>query len=98
MTTVLIVEDHEATLYGLKSAISEEEDLSVIGVASDAESGLAIAQSNNPDIVLLDLHLPNQEGPRSTVRKFLQLNQTKVIVFSAERRRAFCSSHSSAWS
>lgn len=89
MTTVLIVEDHEATLYGLKSAISEEEDLEVIGAATDAEMGLELARSNNPEIVLLDLHLPNQEGPRSTVRKFLALHNTKVIVFSAEKRRAF---------
>lgn len=89
MTTVLIVEDHEATLYGLEGAISREEDMSVVGTATDAQSGLAEADRTRPDIILLDLHLPNQEGPRSTVRKFLEFNSSRVIVFSAEKRRAF---------
>lgn len=89
MTTVLIVEDHEATRLGLESAISKESDMSVVGTVSDAVEGLKLAQSEKPDIVLLDLHLPNQEGPRSTVRKFLSCHQSKVVVFSAESRRAF---------
>ena len=89
MTTVVIVEDHEATLYGLEGAISRESDMEVVGTASDAISGLDTAREKKPDIILLDLHLPNQEGPRSTVRKFLEMNQSKVIVFSAEKRRAF---------
>ena len=89
MTTVVIVEDHEATLYGLESAIAKEDDMEVVGVATDAESGLTITRDTKPDVVILDLHLPNQEGPRSTVKKFLECNQTRIIVFSAEKRRAF---------
>ena len=89
MTTVLIVEDHEATLYGLESAISKEADMTVVGTAREAQEGIALAQEKKPDIVLLDLHLPNQEGPRSTVKKFLSFPQSRVIVFSAESRRAF---------
>lgn len=83
------MEDHEATLYGLEQAVSKQEDLTVVGTANDAESGLSIAVKEKPDIILLDLHLPNQEGPRTTVRKFCALPRVKVIVFSAESRRAF---------
>lgn len=88
-TRVLIVEDHEATLYGLEAAINREADLEVVGTASDAETGLALATAEKPDVVLLDLHLPNQDGPRTTVRSFCALPASKIIVFSAESRRAF---------
>ncbi len=86
---VAIVEDHEATLAGLASALSQETGIQVVALASDAQSGLTLAKEKSPDIVLLDLHLPGSEGPRSTVKKFCELPSTKVIVFSAENRRAF---------
>lgn len=85
---VAIVEDHEATLAGLASALSQENGIEVVAQASDAVSGLQLAKEKTPDIVLLDLHLPGSEGPRSTVKKFCEL-PSKIIVFSAENRRAF---------
>jgi len=85
---VAIVEDHEATLAGLASALSQESGISVVAQATDAITGLELAKEKTPDIVLLDLHLPGSEGPRSTVKKFCDL-PAKIIVFSAENRRAF---------
>ncbi|MBX3077265.1 response regulator transcription factor [Candidatus Obscuribacterales bacterium] len=85
---VAIVEDHEATLAGLASALNAESDIEVVAQATDAITGLELAKEKTPDIVLLDLHLPGSEGPRSTVKKFCEL-PGKVIVFSAENRRAF---------
>ncbi len=86
---VAIVEDHEATLAGLASALSQEAGIQVVAQASDAQSGLNLVKESAADIVLLDLHLPGSDGPRSTVKKFCELPSTKVIVFSAENRRAF---------
>lgn len=85
---VAIVEDHEATLAGLASALNAENGIEVVAQATDAVRGLELAKEKTPDIVLLDLHLPGSEGPRSTVKKFCEL-PGKVIVFSAENRRAF---------
>ncbi len=87
--TLAIVEDHEATLTGLISALSADGEISIVGSASDADSGLQLAIDKKPDIILLDLHLPGGDGPRSTVKKFCSLNTSKIIVFSAESRRAF---------
>lgn len=87
--TLAIVEDHEATLTGLISALSAEKDISIVGSASSAETGLQLAMEKKPDIVLLDLHLPGSDGPRSTVTRFCNLSTSKIIVFSAESRRAF---------
>ncbi|MBX9668979.1 MAG: response regulator transcription factor [Candidatus Obscuribacterales bacterium] len=86
---VAIVEDHEATLAGLASALSQEAGIQVVAQASDAQTGLSLVKESAADIVLLDLHLPGSDGPRTTVKKFCELPSTKVIVFSAENRRAF---------
>lgn len=87
---VAIVEDHEATLAGLASALGQQNDITIVAQASDAVAGLEAARNAAPDIVLLDLHLPGSDGPRSTVKKFLdELSSSKIIVFSAENRRAF---------
>lgn len=89
---VIIVEDHEATLRGLQFELSREDDIDVIGTAKTAEEGLALLSSLKPDIVLLDLHLPDSEGPRTLTESFCKgianEGSSKVIVFSGDNRTA----------
>lgn len=86
---VLIVEDHEVTRDGLAAGLARHPDIRVIAVASDSERGLQLAKSERPDVVLLDLHLPGDSGPKTTVKRFCDLPATRTIVFSVERRLAF---------
>lgn len=85
---VLIVEDHQATLKGLHSEIAKEEDLSVVGVAQTASEGLELANQLRPDVVLLDLHLPDSPGPRSLSESYCALSDVSIIVFSGDSRQA----------
>ncbi len=87
--TVLIVEDHQVTLDGLKLGLSKESDIFVVGTACDSDQGLALARQLRPDIILLDLHLPGKQGPRSMTRDFLCVPGCRVIVFSGESRMAY---------
>lgn len=82
------MEDHEATLKGLKSELSAESDFEVVGIATSSKEGLSIARTLNPTIVLLDLHLPDSEGPKSLTESFCALHGTRVIVFSGDARAA----------
>ena len=67
---VLLVEDHEATLKGLKAELNEEQDIEVAGTATTSSEALSLAQALNPDIILLDLHLPDSTGPKVSVKRF----------------------------
>jgi DNA-binding NarL/FixJ family response regulator len=89
MISVLIVEDHQVTLSGLKAGLSAEPDIEVIGVAVDSDQGFELANELHPQVVLLDLHLPGSRGPRTTVKRFCELPKTKVVVFSGESRTPF---------
>lgn len=87
--TVLLVEDHEVSLNGLQAILSQEQDIKIIATAATSDEGLSLARSMKPDVVLLDLHLPGTLGPRSMVKSFCELVDTKVIVFSVENRPAY---------
>jgi len=85
---LVLVEDHDATLKGLRSELSAEQDFEVVGIATTSEEGLTLARSLNPNVVLLDLHLPDSEGPKSLTESFCALEDTRVIVFSGDARAA----------
>jgi two-component system nitrate/nitrite response regulator NarL len=89
MIRVIIVEDHTYTADGLKSALNSLDDISVIGTAGNATDGLKLALSLQPDIVMLDLHLPDSPPVRELLHLFCNEVEWKVIVFSSESRRAF---------
>ncbi len=85
---VIIVEDHEATLRGLEFELSREKDIDVVGTAKTAQTGLTLMQEQKPDIVLLDLHLPDSQGPRTLTESFCKAGTSKIIVFSGDNRSA----------
>jgi DNA-binding NarL/FixJ family response regulator len=61
MNTILIVDDH-ASFRAQARAILEADGFTVVGEADDGASGLAAARSLSPDLVLLDIGLPDVEG------------------------------------
>lgn len=87
--SVLIVEDHQVTLDGLKLGLSNQSNLQVVGTATNSDEGLSLARQLRPDIILLDLHLPGSAGPKSTIHAFCSVPGSRVIVFSGESRLAF---------
>jgi DNA-binding NarL/FixJ family response regulator len=86
---VLIVEDHEVTREGLAAGLARHSDLNVIATVGSSDEGLTLAKESKPNVVLLDLHLPGQNGPKTMVKHFCELPGTNIIVFSSERRLAF---------
>ena len=87
--TVLVVEDHQVTLDGLRMGLSREPDMEVIGTATNSDEGLRLAKELRPDVILLDLHLPGSAGPKSMIQAYCGIPGSRVIVFSGESRMAF---------
>jgi DNA-binding NarL/FixJ family response regulator len=59
---VLIVEDHPLMQEGLRTALARDSGFTVLGTADTGSAGLDMARELRPDIVLLDLHLPELSG------------------------------------
>ncbi len=59
---VVIVDDHSLVREGLQSLLGQSEDIDVVGEASTVEEAVAVVGESEPDLVLLDLRLGDEEG------------------------------------
>lgn len=80
---VMIADDHPIVRDGLKKLLSLEDDIDVVAVASDGREVLDQVAEHQPDIILLDLRMPNLDGI-TTLQTLQQKNcPAKVIILTA---------------
>jgi two-component system NarL family response regulator len=83
MLKMLIVDDHVVFRQGLRALLDLEEDFDVIGEASCGEEAMAMVREESPDVILLDLHLPDGNGA-DFCRELLEISpKSKVLILSA---------------
>src|SRR6185312_8896421 len=63
---VLIVDDHDLFRTGLATLLSEEPDIEVVAQCSSGRAGIRLAREMNPDVVLMDVRMPDIQGPDAT--------------------------------
>lgn len=80
-TTVLLVDDHPVFRKGLR-ALLEELDLEVVGEAGDGAEGLERALELRPDVVLMDIHMPELDGVEATRRLLAAWPEAQVLVLT----------------
>jgi DNA-binding NarL/FixJ family response regulator len=80
---IVIADDHPIVRDGLKKLLLLEDDFEVVGEASDGREVLERVQELDPDVLLLDLRMPNLDG-LSALQALQQTNKrTRVIVLTA---------------
>ncbi len=77
--TILLIDDHSLFRSGLKFLLNNQEDIKVIGEAQNGPEGIKLAQSLQPDIILLDLDMPRMDG-KETLQRLLNLNPDLNIL------------------
>ena len=82
MITVIIAEDHQALIDGIKLSLEYETDISVIGEANDGEALLEIVRKKRPQVVLTDIRMPKCDGICATKAIKNEFPEIKVIAFS----------------
>ncbi|BBO72868.1 DNA-binding response regulator [Desulfosarcina widdelii] len=80
--SVLIVDDHPLFREGLKSIIAGDRHFVVAGEAGDARNGYTMANKIRPDVVLVDISLPDESGMQLTRRIRKALPSTRVMIIS----------------
>lgn len=80
---VLIVDDHHLVREGLAALLEVKPDVEVVGVAADGNEAVAKARELHPDVILLDLIMPNKDGI-TAIREIREENPgAKILVLSS---------------
>jgi DNA-binding NarL/FixJ family response regulator len=79
---VLVVDDHPLYREGLRTALSTDSGISVIGEAADGPEAVGMSVAERPDVVLMDLHMPGMSGVEATRRIAVEAPGVVVLVLS----------------
>ena len=82
MIDVLLVDDHTVLRDGLKSILNDEGDIDVIGAASDGLEAIKKADQLEPEVILMDISMPNLNGIEATRKIVEKHDKTRVIILS----------------
>jgi len=80
---VLLVDDHPALRAGLESMLSVEEDLEVVASAPGGREGVRLAAATAPDVVLMDLEMPDLDGAAATRAILAADAGVRVVVLTS---------------
>ena len=80
--TILLIDDHPMLRTGVKQLISMAPDIQVIGEASNGAQGIELAESLDPDLILLDLNMPGMNGLETLDKLREKSLSGRVVVFS----------------
>ncbi|GAA4042262.1 response regulator transcription factor [Flavobacterium chungnamense] len=82
MITLVIAEDHQALIDGIRSFLEYEEDITVLGEANDGEMLIDLVRKKQPQIVLTDIRMPKCDGISATKTIKKEFPNIKIIAFS----------------
>lgn len=85
--TLLLVDDHPMMRRGVRQLIELEDDLSVIGEASNGHEALLMAEQLKPDLILLDNNMPQLNGIETLKQLRLNRYAGKVLMFTVSDAR-----------
>ena len=82
MIKVLIVDDSQTTLDYLKYLLSLDKEIVITGIADNGKEAVELSQRKPPDVILMDIHMPQMDGFEAT-RIIMERNPAPIVIMSA---------------
>jgi len=80
---VLIVDDHAIVRKGIRALLATETDIEVVGEAGDGYKAVDLARKLQPDVVLMDLVMPQMDGIEATRQITAGCSETRILVLTS---------------
>ena len=88
-TTILLVDDHRIVREGLRTLLGQQPDLEVVGEAADGRDAVTQARLLRPDVIVMDIAMPELNGVEATRLILAELPQARVVALSMYADRRF---------
>ncbi len=88
-TRVLIADDHQIVREGLRSMLEKEPGITVVGEADNGRTTLRMARELTPDVIIMDVSMPDLNGIEATRQIVAEFGTVKVIALSMHDDRRF---------
>ena len=82
MIKVLLADDQELIRQSLSFVMSKQEDIEMVGTAANGREALELVEEKQPDVVLLDIRMPEMDGVECTRRIKQEFPGIKVIILT----------------
>ena len=83
MINVLLIEDHPLYRMGLSMLLEKEQDIKLLAESADGADGIKKAREYSPDVILMDIGLPNIDGIEATQRIKDFNSDVKILIFTS---------------
>lgn len=88
---VLLIDDHPLVIEGMRAVLETYSHIEVVGSANTARDGLAIAQRNLPDVVMMDINMPDMSGLDAIEMIKDACPKTRLVMLSMHDSREYIS-------
>ena len=89
-TRVLLADDHGVVRKGLRFLLERQPGMEVVGEAADGRDAVRLAETTNPDVVVMDVGMPLLNGIEATAQMVKRNPSLHVIILSMQIGRASC--------
>ncbi|MFF2306989.1 response regulator [Streptomyces sp. NPDC058128] len=80
MTTVLIADDQPMQRFGFRMLLESQDDMTVVGEASNGTEAIRLVDRHHPDVVLMDIRMPGLDGIEATRRIVAAGDRTRILI------------------
>jgi len=86
---ILIADDHTIVRAGLRALLEKEPDMAIVAEAGTGAEALQLAREYRPDVVVMDITMPDMNGIDATRQISVELSEVKILALSMEADRRF---------